>query len=68
VVTHQDSTYAQVSDERRARLSSIADKNADLAFTKFLKYMSDNQYVIDGVDYRPSNIKKFKPKTRISSI
>ncbi len=68
VVTHQDSTYAQVSDERRARLSSIADKNADLAFTKFLKYMNDNQYVIDGVDYRPSNIKKFKPKTRISVI
>jgi len=68
VVTHQDSTYTQVSDERRARLSSIADKNADLAFTKFLKYMDDVNYIIDSIDYTPVNITKFKPKTRISAI
>lgn len=68
LVTHQDSTYTQVSDERRARLSSIADKNADLAFTKFLKYMSDVNYIVDSIDYTPVNITKFKPKTRISAI
>jgi hypothetical protein len=68
VVTHSDASYNQVSDERRARLSSIADKNADLAFTKFLKYMDDVNYIIDSIDYTPVNITKFKPKTRISAI
>ena len=68
VVTHQDTTYSQLSDERRGRLSSIADKNADLAFTKFLKYMSDRKYIIDTIDYTPINITKFKPRTRISAI
>ena len=68
LVSHQDASYTQVSDERRARLSSIADKNADLAFTKFLKYMHDNRYIVDSIDYTPINITKFKPKTRISAI
>ena len=67
-VTHRDSVYDQLSDERRARLVNSADADADVIWAKFTKYMDDNAYTIDDVDYRPTDVRPFKPKTRISAI
>lgn len=67
-VSHRDPVYDQLSDERRARLVNSADADADVLFAKFTKYMDDNNYIIDDVDYKPTDVKPFKIKTRISAI
>lgn len=69
-VSHKDPVYDQLSDERRARLVNSADASADTAWVKFTKYMSDNSWTIDTVDYRPDSdtIQETKVKTRIRAI